>query len=151
MAGPSAPAPRLRRALAAVEAHPRLAVAIAAAVPYALTLGNPPVLDDGWAALDNPLVWSLRNVGRIFTELYGFAGDPSVRGPYRPITTLSYALNYAVHGRWTPGFHAVNVALHVAATLLLWALARRVARVALPGRGDRAALLAALLFAVHPA
>lgn len=139
------------RAAGAVEARPRLAIAIAAAVPYALTLGNPPVLDDGWAALDNPLVWSLRNVGRMFTELYGFAGSASVRGPYRPITTLSYALDYAAHGRWTPGYHAVNVALHVVSSLLLWALARRLARVALPGRGDRAALVAGLLFAVHPA
>jgi Flp pilus assembly protein TadD len=151
MAAPSAPPSRLRRALQAVERRPRLSIAVAAALPFALTLGNPPVLDDGWAALDNPLVWSLRNVGRMFTELYGFAGDPSVRGPYRPITTLSYALDYAVHGRWTPGFHVVNVALHAVASVLLWALARRLARAALPGRGDRAALVAGLLFAVHPA
>lgn len=144
---PSAP----RAALAAVERWPRLAVALAAALPFAGTLRNPPVLDDGWAALENPLVWSLRNVGRTFGELYGYAGDPSVRGPYRPVTTLSYALDYAVHGRWTPGFHAVNVALHVVASLLLWALVRRVARAALPGREERAALLAGLLFAVHPA
>ncbi|HET8539590.1 MAG TPA: tetratricopeptide repeat protein [Anaeromyxobacter sp.] len=151
MPPPSAPPSLLRRAVRAVERRPRLAIAVAAAVPYALTLGNPPVLDDGWAALDNPLVWSLRNVGRMFAELYGYAGNPSVRGPYRPITTLSYALNYAVHGRWTPGFHAVNVALHVLASVLLWALVRRLGRAALPGRGDRAALVAGLLFAVHPA
>ncbi|HEU4385779.1 MAG TPA: hypothetical protein VFR85_20000, partial [Anaeromyxobacteraceae bacterium] len=147
----SAPAPRWRRALAAAEAHPRLVVGLAAVLPFLGTLWNPPILDDGWAALDNPLVWSLRNTGRIFRELYGFAGDPSVRGPYRPVTTLSYALNYAVHGRWTPGFHAVNVALHALSSVLLWALARRLAREALPGRADGAALLAGLLFALHPA
>jgi Flp pilus assembly protein TadD len=151
MARPTAPGSPLRRVLAAIEGHPRLAVALSATLPFLVTLGNPPVLDDGWAALDNPLVWSLRNVGRIFTELYGFAGDPSVRGPYRPVTTLSYALNYAVHGRWTPGFHAVNVALHALASVLLWALARRLARAALPARADRVALLAGLLFALHPA
>ena len=151
MAGPSAPAPRLRRALAAVEAHPRLAVALAAVLPYLLTLGNAPVLDDGWAALDNPLVWSLRNTGRMFSELYGFAGNPSVRGPYRPITTLSYALNYALHGRATPGFHAVNLALHAGASLLFLALARRLGRGVDPERAGRLALVAALLFALHPA
>ncbi len=148
---PASPASLARRAIRAVESHPRLAVSLAAALPYLGTLGNPPVLDDGWAALDNPLVWSLRNAGRIFRELYGFAGDPSVRGPYRPITTLSYALNYAMHGRWTPGFHAVNVALHALASLLLWALAGRLARAAPPGRAGRAALLCGLLFALHPA
>jgi hypothetical protein len=151
MPAPSATGPLVGRAVHGVEARPRLAVAVAAAVPYALTLGNPPVLDDGWAALDNPLVWSLRNVGRMFTELYGFAGSASVRGPYRPVTTLSYALDYAAHGRWTPGYHLVNVALHVVASVLLFALVRRLARAALPGRGDRAALLAGLLFALHPA
>ncbi len=146
-----APASLPRRALAAVEARPRLWVALAAVVPYLGTLWDPPILDDGWAALDNPLVWSLRNVGRIFRELYGFAGDPSVRGPYRPVTTLSYALNYAVHGRWTPGFHAVNLALHALSSVLLWTLVRRLARAAFPARADRAALLAGLLFALHPA
>jgi protein O-mannosyl-transferase len=149
----SPPAPRSvpARVLAALEARPRLAVALAAVLPFLGTLGNPPVLDDGWAALDNPLVWSLRNAGRIFAELYGYAGDPSVRGPYRPVTTLTYALNYAVHGRWTPGFHAVNVALHAAASVLVLALARRLAEAAAPLRARRLALVAGLLFAVHPA
>jgi protein O-mannosyl-transferase len=146
---PRAPWPL--RALDALAARPRLAVALAAALPFLLTLGNPPILDDGWAALDNPLTWSLANVGRIFQELYGFAGEPSVRGPYRPITTLSYALDYAVHGRWPPGYHAVNVGLHVVASLLVLALARRLAAAALPGQAARVAVLCGLLFAVHPA
>ena len=96
-------------------------------------------------------------MGRIFRELYGFAGEPSVRGPYRPLTTLSYALDYAVHGRWTPGYHLVNVALHGLASLLVLAVARRLAAAAWPqeaggpGRAARVALLAGLLFAVHPA
>ncbi|MCM2334477.1 MAG: hypothetical protein NDI82_11100, partial [Anaeromyxobacteraceae bacterium] len=145
------PAPWPLRALDALAARPRLVVALAAALPFLVTLGNPPILDDGWAALDNPLTYSLGNVGRIFRELYGFAGEPSVRGPYRPITTLTYALNYAVHGRWPPGYHAVNVALHVGASLLVLALARRLALAALPGQAARVALLAGLLFAVHPA
>jgi tetratricopeptide (TPR) repeat protein len=147
-------------------ARPRLLVALAAVLPFLLTLGNEPVLDDGWAALDNPLVWRLSNAGRIFHELYGYAGDPSVRGPYRPLTTLSYALNWAVHGRWTPGFHAVNLALHALAALLVLRLARRLfaaaaatqataAAAAGPASGaarvERPALLAALLFALHPA
>ncbi len=148
-ASPAGPWPL--RALDALAARPRLAVVLCAVLPFLLTLGNPPVLDDGWAALDNPLTWSLSNLRRIFQELYGFAGEPSVRGPYRPITTLSYALNYAVHGRFPPGYHAVNVALHAGASLLVLALARRLARVTLPDQAPRVALLAGLLFAVHPA
>jgi len=146
----------------ALAARPRLLVALAAVLPFLGTLGNQPVLDDGWAALDNPLVWKLGNVGRIFQELYGYAGDPTVRGPYRPLTTLSYALNWAVHGRWTPGFHVVNVALHALASLMVLAVARRLFKAAVEAgasapagawsvqRRERPALLAALLFAVHP-
>lgn len=153
MAKPSrdVPPPRASRAWRWLLAHGEVAVATAAALGFLGTLGNQPVLDDGWAALDNPLVWSLRNAGRIFRELYGFAGDATVRGPYRPITTLSYALDYAAHGRWTPGFHIVNVALHVVASLLVLGLARRLARAWDPERADLAAMAAALLFAVHPA
>ncbi|MGC3998102.1 MAG: tetratricopeptide repeat protein [Anaeromyxobacter sp.] len=145
------PAAAWLRALDWLAARPRRAVALAAAVPFLVTLVNPPILDDGWAALDNPLTWSLSNVGRIFGELYGYAGNPTVRGPYRPITTLSYALNHALHGPLTPGFHAVNVALHVAASLLVLALARRLALAAAPAQAPRLALLAGLLFALHPA
>ncbi|MBK9519464.1 MAG: tetratricopeptide repeat protein [Anaeromyxobacter sp.] len=157
MTTPTTPPPWPLRALDALASRPRLVVLLAAVLPFLGTLQNPPILDDGWAALDNPLTWSLRNVGRIFRELYGFAGEPSVRGPYRPLTTLSYALDYAVHGRWTPGYHLVNVALHGLASLLVLAVARRLAAAAWPqeaggpGRAARVALLAGLLFAVHPA
>src|SRR5512141_2245538 len=154
---PPAPPPLPARPAAPVRAPPRLAaavtVALAAVVPFLGSLQNPPFLDDGWTALQNPLVWKLENAGRIFRELYGFAGPPSVRGPYRPLTTLSFALNYAVHGAWMPGFHLVNLALHVVASLLVVALAVHLARGAAwsPAQATRVGLLAGLLFAVHPA
>lgn len=153
-ASPDRSPPRLAwaaRALDLLAARPRLAVVIAAVLPFLLTLDDPPVLHDGWVALDDPLTHSLRAAGRIFHELSGYAGDPSVRGPYRPLTTLTYALGWAVHGRWTPGYHAVNLALHAAASLLVLALARRLARAAASARAERIAVLAALLFALHPA
>lgn len=149
------PAGLRARLTAALRARPRLAagvaIAAAAVLPLLRALDNPPFLDDGWTALQNPLVWKLENAGRIFRELYGFAGPPSVRGPYRPLTTLSYALDYAVHGPWIPGFHAVNLALHAVASLLVAALAHRLARAAVPPLAGRVAVLAGLLFAVHPA
>ncbi|HET6439115.1 MAG TPA: tetratricopeptide repeat protein [Anaeromyxobacter sp.] len=146
---------RPSRAIAFLRGHGRLtvaaAVAAAAVLPYLGSLEDPPILDDGWTALENPLVWSLGHVGRIFRELYGYAGDPSVRGPYRPLTTLSYALNYALHGPWMPGFHAVNLALHALASVLVASLAGRLFGAARPAQRGPVALLAGLLFAVHPA
>ena len=61
----------------------------------------------------------------------------------RPLTDLTYWLNFVVGGRDPFGYHAVNLILHLAAVWLAFECARRL----LP---ERAALLAAALFAVHP-
>lgn len=62
----------------------------------------------------------------------------------RPLTRLSYFLDAQLFGLEAAGFLAANLALHVAASLLVLALARR--RI-----GDAAALWAALLFTLQPA
>jgi len=127
-------------------------VALAAILPFAQTLPNPPVLDDGWAVVENPLVQGgLRNAGRIFTSPYNYGGPGTTGGLFRPVTTLTFAANYAVHGRAPGGYHLVNLLLHLAASLLVLSLARRLAEAAMPDRAPWVALLAGLLFAVHPA
>jgi hypothetical protein len=64
---------------------------------------------------------------------------------YRPLTVLTLSAQWALHGPVPGLFHAVNVLLHIVATLLAWGLARAL----IPGR-PMAALLAGLIFAVHP-
>lgn len=72
--------------------------------------------------------------------------DAGVGG--RPFANLTYALNYAVHEYRPGGYHAVAVALHGAATLLLFGLVRRTLA---PGPGATGtAAAAALLWALHP-
>jgi hypothetical protein len=66
-------------------------------------------------------------------------------GLWRPLRTLSYALDRAVFGGGAVGPHAVNVGLHAASTGLLFLLLRRF------GIGTIAALAGALLFGLHPA
>jgi hypothetical protein len=60
---------------------------------------------------------------------------------YRPLTVSTYALDWKVG--WVPWFHAVNLFWHAGASVAVAALARRWA-------GDRGALAAGLIFAVHP-
>jgi len=62
---------------------------------------------------------------------------------YRPVTILSYAVNAQASGLDARVFHAVNVVLHAGVGLLVLGLGRRLV-------GPAAALLGALLFAVHP-
>lgn len=61
----------------------------------------------------------------------------------RPLTYLTFWLNRQAGGQNPAGYHAVNLALHAAAVLLLFECLRRL----LDGR---AALAACCVFAVHP-
>ena len=82
-------------------------------------------------------------------------------GPYMPLTWLSMAIDHELWGLSegldapeAPRYHATNVLLHALTALAVYLLALRLFARARPGRDrlDRtlAALLAALLFAVHP-
>ncbi|MBI2787195.1 MAG: tetratricopeptide repeat protein [Elusimicrobia bacterium] len=63
---------------------------------------------------------------------------------WHPVTWLSYLLDVEIYGRNAGGFHATNVALHAAASLLLFRLLRRLTDAELPSA------FVAVLFAVHP-
>jgi hypothetical protein len=69
----------------------------------------------------------------------------------RPLLKLTYALNASL-ALEPLGFRLVNVAIHALnATLVWWLLRERGLRAGLPALdAERAALLAALLFALHP-
>ncbi len=127
-------------------------VVLVAIIPFAQILSHPPVLDDGWAVIDNPLVQGgLKNAIRIFTSPYNYGGTETTGGLFRPLTTLTFAANYVVHARHPFGYHLVNLLLHMAASLLVFKLAYRFAEVTMPSRALWVALAAGCLFAVHPA
>ncbi|HXV37682.1 MAG TPA: hypothetical protein VEC18_11065, partial [Myxococcota bacterium] len=73
-------------------------------------------------------------------------GDASLHGVnYAPVMLLSFALEKAIFGLDTFGYHVVNVVVHGVNGALLAAL------LTASGIPRRAALLGALLFVVHPA
>ncbi|RMF25480.1 MAG: tetratricopeptide repeat protein [Deltaproteobacteria bacterium] len=63
---------------------------------------------------------------------------------YRPLTTLTFALNRAAAGSYTTPYHLANIAVHVLVCLLVWALALSL------GLERRAAAVAAILFCLLP-
>jgi protein O-mannosyl-transferase len=64
---------------------------------------------------------------------------------YRPLTSLSFALDAIRSGRDAGGYHLTNVAVHALAGCLLWLLLRS------HGYAALVALLGALAFVAHPA
>ncbi len=73
----------------------------------------------------------------------------------RTIGFFTFDLQYTLHGRWLPGFHAVNIAIHVVAALALFGavlVTCRGRRIPAAIRRDAAgiALVAALFFELHP-
>ncbi|MFT3916380.1 MAG: tetratricopeptide repeat protein [Anaeromyxobacteraceae bacterium] len=119
------------------------AVALAAAVPFLGTLGHGFALDDAVEVVRNDQLRSLGNLPRMFTT-GAWAGAGEANPLYRPLTTFSYALDFALGGLTPVGYHVTNVLLHVAVSLLVLALARRL------GFGPIASAAGAVLFAVHP-
>jgi protein O-mannosyl-transferase len=114
-----------------------VAVLLVATVPYLNSLTAEFTFDDYGLVIDNPTVPDGTPAHRVFTL-------PSCTGGvYRPLTILSYSWNRALDSR-PIGYHAVNVLLHAATTLLVLLLAET-----LLGSTSGAAI-AALVFAVHP-
>jgi Tfp pilus assembly protein PilF len=117
------------------------AVAALACLVYLNSLSGELVFDDVNAIVNNRWVRSGDVVG-IVTQA-SWWGEGRGHG-WRPITTLTFALDHALHGVAPFGYHVVNVALHAAVSVLLFAVFARVS-------GEPAlAAIAALLFAAHP-
>lgn len=121
-----------------------LALLILAAQGVALVGGF--VWDDRPLIVDNRLIKDPAEVGTILTSSFWQAGDrhDRFRSFFRPVVTLSYALDYAVWGLKPFGFHLTNLVIHWLCCLMVFRLAT--------GEGARpaASLFGAALFAVHP-
>jgi protein O-mannosyl-transferase len=124
-----------------------VALIIAAGIlSYATTLANPLLFDDENAILNNATIRSLA------TSLAP-PRDTPVAG--RPLVNLSFALNYATGGLDVRGYRAVNIAIHIAAALLLFGIVRRTLRLPrlaprFAARSTAVALVAALFWLLHP-
>ncbi len=99
---------------------------------YANALANGFVFDDHGHVLSDKSFRSLSNVPTLLVA------------SYRPLRDITYAIDFAIWGERPLGFHLTSIAIHVANTLLVFALLMRITRKTL------LASLAALIFAIHP-
>jgi tetratricopeptide (TPR) repeat protein len=119
-----------------------LAIAICAVIVYLNATVNDFVLDDIRLVRDNLRIRSLASVPHLFASSYWDLTGP--QGLYRPLVLATYAVNYAIHGLSHYGYTAVNIALHVGVSVLLFVLVRGL------GGSLFAAGVTGMAFAVHP-
>jgi tetratricopeptide (TPR) repeat protein len=122
-----------------------------ALIPFALAIGlylnslsNGFTYDDFNAVVQNGCVTGAQPLARALeSDVWCLRGQETT-GSYRPLTLLLLRAIHGATGLSAFGYHAVSVGLYGLVTLLVFALALRVAA------RLRVAFLAALLFAVHP-
>jgi tetratricopeptide (TPR) repeat protein len=140
---PTAAAPRGSGLSLPVAASVLAVICLAA---YWNSFRAPFLLDNGAIILKDPRLRSVdwQSVWNIFTLHYWWPAFESRL--FRPVTTLSYWLNYSVLGNGENpfGYHAVNLLLHWLNGVLAFSLVRAITR--RPG----AAFAAAVVLVVHP-
>jgi protein O-mannosyl-transferase len=132
--------------------HVLLSAAIISAAVVAVywnSFSGAMVFDDRAWILGNPSIERLWPIdGLLYPKNIGLVGG-------RPVVSLSLALNYAIGGTNPVGYHAVNLAIHLLASLTLFGIVRRT--LLLPALSERfgpgatsLALAVTLVWAVHP-
>lgn len=121
---------------------------VALLVAYHNSFGVPLLLDDFYSIVDN------ESIHRIGGWWAAFSPRAQVFTAGRPLLNLSYAVNYAAGGLAVNSYHVLNFLIHAGAAVTLWAVVRRTLardpRGQIRAGADRFALIAALLWALHP-
>ncbi len=130
-------------------------VAALSVAAYANSLGNLFAYDDQGIVVDNPVV----TAGDAWAALSApyWSGEAGIGRLYRPTTQAALALEWSVFGGSPLGFHAVNVVLHAAVSVLVALLCWMVFGIGVQEGRDPdprvrwwAAFAGGAVFAVHP-
>ncbi len=113
-------------------------------LPYSNIFFNWFVNDDAFQVVTNPYAHSFKYLRQIFTtSVWSFLGAQGISNYYRPMMTFGYLLTYQIAGLVPFSYHMVNVLLNGIVVWLVFLILRRFS-------GERVALVAAGLFALHP-
>jgi len=128
--------------------RPSLALALVLALvglAYSSALGGGFVWDDHLLIDEQPFTHEIRPLGDYFgRQFWSDPTNPETRAFYRPLISLSYALEWQLWDGDAGGFHLTNLLMHLGCCALVFALARRA------GAPVAAAALGAALFGTFP-
>ncbi|MBL8614541.1 MAG: hypothetical protein JNM72_02920 [Deltaproteobacteria bacterium] len=121
------------------------AIVVGAALLFAPSLGADFVWDDRPLILDDTRLRTLRGVvDAISGDFFDWASDAQAYGYWRPLVTLTYAAQRAVHGPLAWAYHLFNIALHCIVMVLGYAWGKQ------RGLNPWGLCLGLALFAVMP-
>lgn len=124
--------------------RPYLALAVVSALPYLHTLPYPFVWDDYNLIVENPLYRGDSGMARFWSpESYRLQLSQSTAF-YRPIPSLSFAVDHSLWGIRPAGYRLTNILLNALAVCLVLVVFRRLTD------NPWIAYPAAILFALHP-
>lgn len=110
---------------------------------YLNTLHHPFVYDDEYYVVNNLQIRNWRHLPALLVSSY--PADTEKQGLYRPLTTLSYLIDYTFWELNPKGYHFTNLILHSLNTLLVYFLVK----ILFPST-ILLAFFSALFFALHP-
>jgi len=119
-------------------------VFLAAFLVYANSITASFHWEDEYLIRDNVHIRRLVNIPVFFKPGYIDVYESGAGKRYRPLRTVSLAVDYQLWGPDPRGYHLTNVLLHAAASVAVWLFCLGVSGNAVT------ALFAGLLFAVHP-
>ena len=122
---------------------PPVVLVILASLTFCAGLTANFVLDDGPAVLQHPVVQGKASLADAFT--LNFWGRPLNTFPpaFRPLATLSFAIDHRLMGNSALGFHVSSLLWYIALVLAAWSFARQCI-------GRQAAWIAIAFFVVMP-
>lgn len=129
-----------------------LLICLAGLIIYSNTIGNDYALDDGIVLLENSYtLQGIKGIPALLTQdsFAGFLGEEKALlagGRYRPLSLVSFAVEYAFFGKNPALSHALNIFFYLAGLAITYILLQKL-------EGNKFSflpLLATLIFAFHP-
>jgi protein O-mannosyl-transferase len=110
---------------------------------YLKSIGNTFVLDDNSQIVNNPLIYSLTNIPKLFLGS-SFGGGTGLQGIYyKPLMTSIFAIFYHFFGGNTLPYHLFQLTIHIANGILIFYLLKKFFN-------QNLSLVLSLVFISHP-
>ncbi len=115
------------------------------------TLSGDFVYDDRSVIVENPLIKEMRFIPQIFlSHSWSFKYSESTSSYYHPLLYVVYMVQYQMFGDNPMGYHLTNVIVHVIVSIVFFFFVGSFFKQVFGKEQILSALLASLIFAVHP-